>query len=133
MRENAFTDKTQIPNDQMLKDSLGECYKYYKLIMEQTENFDNKWTYYKAYSLKVFRKNKALFYFCPYTESFSINMAIREKERDAFINDNDMYIYKEMLQNAKKYNEGYAVILYIDDEQSYNECRYFLDKLIPLR
>ena len=92
-----------------------------------------KRTYDKAWYLKVYRKNKALFYLAPYFGSFTLNMAIREKEREEFLKDESLSELSDIIENAKKYNEGYAIQLDVYDESSFNICNRFITKLISKR
>lgn len=62
MREKAFIDKQIQPTTDKLQTVLKQTYDYYRMLMELTKEFEQKWTFYKGWSLKIYKKNKALCY-----------------------------------------------------------------------
>ena len=42
MKEKAFTEKTIVPDDDLLKAALGASCEYYTIIIKKTENFEKK-------------------------------------------------------------------------------------------
>ena len=133
MKENAFLDKAVLPDEIQMEKTLGSCYGYYQKLMKAAADYEYKWTFYKGWALKVFRKSKALFYILPYDGSFAVSMAIRENERSNMLNDIDLAPYKQALLNAEKYNEGYGIRFDVQDQNSFNMCFEFVSKLISFR
>ncbi|MEX1375849.1 MAG: DUF3788 family protein [Eubacteriales bacterium] len=133
MKENAFMDKGSMPDENRMIEALGNCYPFYLKLMDLAKGFETKWTFYKGWSLKVFKKSKALFYLVPYSSFFTVNMAIRESERENMLGDADLAPFRQALIDAKKYNEGYAVIIEVSDNNSFNLCYDFVSKLILFR
>lgn len=83
--------------------------------------------------LKVHQKNKALFYLIPLKNKFKISLALRENERDAFLDDNELKIFNEILLSPMKYREGYAMVFQVNEDDEYEDFEIFIKKLILLR
>ncbi|MGE5418313.1 MAG: DUF3788 family protein [Acidobacteriota bacterium] len=135
MEEKAFLDKANKPADKSLKEALGPAFAYYEKAIKSTEGFEQDWNFTKSggWMLKVHDKKKALFYVIPLKNQFKISMAIRESEREAFMDDQELFSFHNAIKSAKKYAEGYALQLKIGDESEYLQDEVFLNKLIAIR
>ena len=131
--EYAFTDKKTLPTDETLHDALKEVHGFYLDMLSTTSGFDTKWTFYKGWTLKIFSKKKALCYIIPCNSHFHLNMAIRPKERDAFLADPAMQPYHQDLSNSEKFMEGYAMRFKVTDKPSYDYCKSFVERLVEVR
>ena len=135
MEERPFLDKVAEPTDVTLRQALGDLYIYYGCLMDITHSFFQDWNFSKTsgWILKVYQKNKALFYLIPLKNEFKISLAIRDNERDAFLDDDELKMFHERISSAKKYREGYALLFQVNGDDEYKNLEIFIKKLIPLR
>lgn len=133
MEGRALIEKSILPTDAILEEVLKASHKYYKSLMNTTEKFDNKWSYYKGWSQKVFDRKKALFYIIPYYGSFIVSMTIRENEKEKFMMNTILSYVHEQLKESEKYVEGYVVNFTVDDDESFEKCEKFIHELIEER
>jgi Protein of unknown function (DUF3788) len=113
MNEKPFLEKTLKPVNNNIKKVLAATFPYYDQLMEMTQIFSKNWNYSKSsgWMQKVYDNKKALFYFIPLNNQFEISLTVRDDEREIFLKDKNMEFHKEQLQNAKKYSEGFAMLL----------------------
>jgi len=83
--------------------------------------------------LKVHDKNKALFYIIPLNGEFKISMAIRENERNTFLEDNELEAIHDMIKSAKKYREGCALRFEVKNNDDFKIISLLIKKLIDIR
>jgi len=83
--------------------------------------------------LKVHDKNKALFYIIPLNGEFKISMAIRENERNTFLEDNELKVIHGMIKSAKKYREGYTLRFEVKNNENFKIISLLIKKLVDLR
>ncbi len=131
--EKIFLDQTQSPDTAALQAALGDCYRLYEELLEMTNRFDGKWTFYKGWSYKVFHESKALCYIAPGNECFEVNMAIREDEKAALLKDDLSDDVEEMVKHAEKAAEGYALKFLVRNKMSFNRLKRVLALIIPRR
>ncbi len=135
MNDRPFINKSIKPDDKAIQSALKKTYSYYKKIMLLAESYSHEWSFSKSsgWMLKIYNKNKALFYFIPLTDSFKISMAIRENEREAFLNDSELEALQDRIFSAKKYSEGYALQFDISNKKDFHPLELLIIKLIALR
>lgn len=130
-----FTNKSNKPTGESLESVLFDVYLYYEELMEITRDFNHDWNFSKSsgWMLKIHKNNKALFYLIPLENGLRISMAIRENEREVFIEDPELETFHEMLESARKYREGYSLVFQLTDDDMYEKFKGFINKLIFLR
>lgn len=135
MEERPFMDKNAEPEDEKLKQAFGDSYSYYGELMEITDAFLKDWNFSKSsgWMLKVHDNKKALFYLIPLKGEFKINMAIRENEKNTFLEDNELEAIHDMIKSAKKYREGYALRFEVKTRENYKILSLLVKKLINFR
>lgn len=135
MQERPFMDKDAKPTDEKLKQTMGDSYSNYAELMEITDSFLKDWNFSKSsgWMLKVHDKKKALFYLIPLEGEFKISMAIREHERNIFLEDNELKLIHDMIKSSKKYREGYALRFDIKNDDNFKILSLLIKKLINLR
>lgn len=135
MEERPFMDKTTKPTEEELKQTLEESYILYQNLMEITDSFLKDWNFSKSsgWMLKVHDKKKALFYLIPLKGGFKISMAIRENERNAFLEDSELEIIHDIIKSSKNYREGYALRFDIKGDQDFKIQELLIKKLIAFR
>ncbi len=133
LKEKVFIDKSKMPTKELLEKNLGICYQYYDDLTSLAKKFEIKWTFYKGWSLKFFSKNKALFYGIPHHNSFTLSMAIRENEKQKMLEDGNLNFIHPQLRDSKKFREGYAIQITIENEQTAKLGIIFIKELITMR
>ena len=135
MEKRPFSDQSSEPTEDKLKVILNDFYPYYERLKNITNSFNQNWNFSKTsgWMFKVHKSNKALFYMIPLNNEFKISLAIRDNERNFFLDDNDFKIFHKMILSAKKYREGYSLIFRVAGRDDYNNLEFFIKKLIKLR
>lgn len=103
--------------------------------MDISNSFLKDWNFSKSsgWMLKVHNTKKTLFYVIPLNNEFKISMAIRENERNAFLEDNELKSIYNMLKSSKKYREGYALRFEVKDDENFQVLKLLIQKLIDIR
>jgi hypothetical protein len=135
MMERPFLDKSIQPTEPAMQDALGNTYPYYKKVTGLSSSYAQEWTFTKSggWMLKIYDRKKALLYLIPLTDGFKISLAIRENEREAFLNDDELAIMHDKISASKKYSEGFTLQFDIADESEFQTMELFLRKLIAIR
>lgn len=135
MEKRPFTDKSLRPVNDKLKIVLGKSFKFYTALDKSTPEFKKEWNFSgsSGWMQKVYDGKKALYYLIPLERSFLISMTLREKEKAEFLSDSAFHTLYELLKNAKKYSEGFALRFLIEDEVTFLEFSTFIKKLINKR
>jgi hypothetical protein len=60
-------------------------------------------------------------------------MAIRENEKDTFIQDDELKVIHKMISSAKRYIEGFSLQFLVTDDNDYEILELFIKKLINMR
>ncbi len=113
MTELKLTEKSVLPNHQMLVELLGETFSCWeeirKHLAETYGSLTEEWKYYGAkngWTLKMLYKKRNLFFFKPYDNYFVVSFIFGDKAVSAVCKSD---LPKKMIQeitNAKKYAEG---------------------------
>ena len=135
MENRPFSEKELPPNDESLKEILGKVYKFYVELDTRTHQFKRDWNYSKGsgWIQKVHDRKKALYYLIPMNDAFIISLTLREQEKMKFVSDTDLREMRDLLENAKKYSEGYALRFAVVDRISFSEFIPLFEKLKETR
>jgi hypothetical protein len=133
--DRPFADGAQRPTEAALESTVGRAFGRYESILGLTAAFSQEWNFSKGggWMLKVHDGKKALLYMIPLAGGFRISMAIREAERDAFLDDPDLVSLHEVLASARKFSEGFAVQFDVADPTDSATAEPFVSKLIAAR
>jgi len=133
--DRPFADAARRPTEAALASTVGRAFGRYESILRLAAAFSQEWSFSKSggWMLKVHDGRKALLYLIPLAGGFRISMAIRESERDAFLSDPDLASLREALASARKFPEGFAVQLDVDDATDFATVEPFVSKLIAAR
>ena len=135
MEERPFMDKNQMPEDTTLRAVLGNRFSDYQQLTGLAAAYSQVWNFSKSsgWMLKVFDRQKALFYLIPLNNAIRISLAIREKERDVLLEDKGLSALHEKISSAKKVVEGFALKFDILGDSDLPILINFLAKLIAIR
>ncbi|MGZ7117451.1 MAG: DUF3788 family protein [Methanobacterium sp.] len=135
MNIRPFSDKETEPTEEKLKQTLGVSYVYYNELIEIADSFLKDWNFSKGsgWMLKVHDKKKALFYLIPFNDKFKISMAIRENERKAFLEDDELEKIHNLIKSSKEYREGYALRFDVRNADDFGIIELLIKKLIARR
>ncbi|HEY5157059.1 MAG TPA: DUF3788 family protein [Anaerolineales bacterium] len=135
MNKRPFIEKTRKPTDKTMQSALGATYNCYKKVIEFASSYSKEWTFSKSsgWMQKIFDQKKALLYIIPLDNSFKISLTIREKEREAFLNDKELQILHEKISSSKKYPEGFALQIDINNGNEFQPAELLISKIIEIR
>lgn len=135
MEERPFMDKNQMPEDTTLRAVLGNRFSDYQQLTGLAAAYSQVWNFSKSsgWMLKVFDRQKALFYLIPLNNAIRISLAIWEKERDVLLEDKGLSALHEKISSAKKVVEGFALKFDILGDSDLPILINFLAKLIAIR
>jgi hypothetical protein len=135
MEERLFLDRSSKPTEPTIQSSMGNAYIYYRKVLDIVTSYSQGWNFTKSsgWMLKVYDQKKALFYLIPLKDGLKISLTIRENERVAFLQDDELKIMHNAIASSRKYMEGFALQFNIEDEKGYDIIEFFLRKLIGIR
>jgi hypothetical protein len=135
MEDRPFKDNKLKPDAEKLKPVLNKVFQHYNKLLNLTENFKHDWNFSKSsgWMEKVHDGKKALYYLIPLNDSFKISLAIRESEKEALLADKSLKEFHAILNEAKKFSEGYNIQFMIEDKKSYDSLAEFIKKLVSFR
>jgi hypothetical protein len=135
MNERPFHDQTNKPNEESIRAILGSTFIYYNKVVGLASSYLQAWTFSKSsgWILKISDRKKALLYLIPLHNSFKISLTIREKEREAFLHDDELRIIHEKISSSKKYPEGYAMQFDIGNRNDFEPVDLLIRKIIIMR
>lgn len=135
MNKRPFIEKTRKPTEKTMRSALGATYNFYKKAIDLASSYSKEWTFSKSggWMQKIFDQKKALLYIIPLNNSFRISLTIRDKEREAFLNDKDLQLLHEKISLSKKYSEGFALQTDICNGIEFQPVELLIRKLIEIR
>lgn len=135
MCKRPFLEKANQPTDETLQSVLGSAYTYYERALNRASSYLQTWTFTKSsgWMLKVHARKKALFYLIPLQESLKITLTLRENEREAFLQDDDLTAMHDAILSSRKYREDFALQFDIVDAAAFQSFEQFIRKLITAR
>ncbi len=135
MSERPFAEKSAKPTEAALKKTLGKSFSVYVEATGLAVDFKQDWNHGKSsgWMLKVHDRKKALYYLTPLNGSLMIGMAIRVKEWEALLLDEELAAIHDTLRSARKYSEGCAVRFTIAGKADFKSCGTLIRKLIERR
>lgn len=135
MNKRPFIQKTGKPTEKTLQASLGSAYNCYRKVMDLASSYSKEWIFSKSsgWMLKIVNQKKALLYLIPLNNAIKISMTIREKERAALLKDKELGMLHEKISLSKKYPEGFALQMDVNNESEYQPAELLLNKIIEIR
>jgi len=133
--ERPFLEKAQKPGIAALEVALGPAFAFYRDLTDLCDGLRQEWVHTEGsgWMLKVADGKKALCYVLPLEDSFRVSMAIRESERAALLESEDMADYGALLTSARRFAEGYSVAFDVTGGSSYDQCRGFVCRIMEER
>ena len=135
MRERPFLGEAERPDAKTLEVTLGPAFAFYRDLIDLCGGLRQEWVHTRSggWMLKVADGKKALCYVIPLEDSFRVSMAIRESERAALLESEQMADSRALLASARKFAEGYSVAFDVTDDSSYGRCRGFVCRIMEER
>jgi len=117
-----FLDNSEHPTESQLTEFLGDTFAFFAELRTCTENQIQEWKFYNKKSGWIFKaktKRKAIFYISPLKDKFHLGMALNENEKELLMTSTMDDMLKKMLSEARKYQEGYAFRMYVQNEEDH--------------
>jgi len=130
--ESIFTDKNKLPNDNDLKESLGDTYQLWQLIKdyvisEYPKGFE-EWSCSKyGWSLRIKDKKRAIIYLLPRDRFFKVALVFGQKATDMIMKSQIANSIKTELDSAKVYAEGRGIRIDIMDKMIISDIQELID------
>ncbi|MHC4778061.1 MAG: DUF3788 family protein [Planctomycetota bacterium] len=123
------------PTETGLNRTLGKIFDCYQDLLGLCEDFQREWKFYKSsgWILKVFDRKKALFWLVVFEGGMRVNFALREKEREALSAVKMGATWRDDLQAAKKYPEGYAFRIEVRTKGAYRDAKRIVKEVMRHR
>jgi hypothetical protein len=131
-----LTDKSQTPDDSSLQATLESVFPFFKKLQDLTKSYTQEWKFYNTksgWTYKIAGKKKALCWVTPYQGNLSIGFALRESEKETLLNSAISSHIREILSNAEKFPEGFALRLNIKNEAEFKDLEVVLGVVMGLR
>ena len=115
---------------------LGDSFPEYENLLELTASLPHEWMFYGpkyGWKIKIFTKAKVLLYLTPKENSFGVGFAVRDAERDALLKSKLPGTKKDELTSAKRYPEGYPLLLNVGKESDMKSVRLVVETLMSMR
>ena len=123
MDKSVFTDKARVPENNDLRDSLGETFSLWLLIREYIHfkypGAIDEWNYpceKYGWSFRIKEKKRAIIYLLPRENHFKTAFVFGQKATDLILVSKVSDAIKNELANAKVYAEGRGIRIEIRDE-----------------
>ena len=134
MSENKFLEKEPVPNDELLKKTIGLTFKHLEEIRTNIrENYGEtieEWKYYgKKYgwTLKTFLKKRNLFFITAYEDSFNLVFIFGDKAVRVIEESDISPDLKEQVLSARKYAEGRGLTIHVNNDTYVKDIKKLID------
>ena len=130
--KSIFTDKNKLPNDNDLKESLGDTYQLWQLIKDYViskypKGFE-EWSCSKyGWSLRIKDKKRAIIYLLPRDRFFKVAFVFGQKATDMIMKSQIANSIKTELDSAKVYAEGSGIRIDIKDKMIISDIKELID------
>jgi hypothetical protein len=132
MENSIFINKEAIPNNNDLKDSLGETYDIWQTIVDHVHlkypNSIDEWNNSKnGWSFRMKDKKRAIIYFLPRDKYFKVALVYGQKATDTIMKSQISDSIKSELNCAKVYAEGRGIRIDIKDNAIIDHVKELID------
>jgi hypothetical protein len=130
--ESIFTDKNKQPDNNDLKESLGDTYQLWQLIKDYVfskyANGFEEWSCSKhGWSLRIKDKKRAIIYLLPRDKFFKVAFVFGQKATDMVMKSQIENSIKTELDSATVYAEGRGIRIDIKDKMIINDIKELID------
>lgn len=121
---SCFTDKSIVPDVEMLKKALGETYllwcKIDEYVHQKYPKAAGEWNFpgqKYGWSFRIKDKKRAIIYLLPRENYFMVAFVFGQKATDEVMNSNVSEFIKQELIDARVYAEGRGIRIDIKDDK----------------
>ncbi|HEY3370495.1 MAG TPA: DUF3788 domain-containing protein [Prolixibacteraceae bacterium] len=134
MDKSIFTNKTAVPTDALLKDSLGQLDDLWQSIRQyvhlQYPQATDEWNYSGdkyGWNFRIKDKKRALIYLLPRDQFFKVAFVFGQKATDTIMQSKVSQNIKSELDSARVYAEGRGIRIDIQNDQFINDIKELID------
>lgn len=131
---SVFTDKSVIPSEGDLKESISDTFELWNLIKDYVHfkypNSIDEWNFPGAkygWSYRMKDKKRAIIYFLPRENYFKVAFVYGHKAFEMVMNSNVNNKIKEELNAAKQYAEGRGIRIDVVNSNIVNDIKTLID------
>jgi hypothetical protein len=130
--ESIFTDKNKQPDDDNLKESLGNSFQLWQLLKDYTflkyPKGLEEWNCSKyGWSFRIKEKKRTIIYFLPRDRFFKVAFVFGEKATNLIMNSEISNVIKKELESSKVYAEGRGIRIDIRDTSIIKDIKELID------
>lgn len=132
MDKSIFTDKNIIPNNDNLKESLGDTYQLWQLIRDYVISKYPKgieeWNCSNyGWSFKIKDKKRAIVYLLPRDKFFKVAFVFGQKATDVIMQSQISQAITTELSSARVYAEGRGIRIDIKNDNIISDIKSLID------
>jgi len=134
MDKSIFPDKENIPNIELLKESLGELNKLWfdlrDYVFEKYPEATEEWNFpgkKYGWSFRIKDKKRAIIYFLPRDKYFKVAFVFGGKGMEYILQTNVSNEIKTELQNARVYAEGRGIRISVENGNIIKDIKTLID------
>jgi len=134
MVKNIANDKTRIPEEIDLADSLGSNYPLWKTIKEfvhqKYPEARDEWNYpgeKYGWSFRIKDKKRAILYLLPRDRFFTVALVFGQKATDRVLTSRISEKIKNELETARVYAEGRGIRIDVRDEMIIDDIKALIE------
>jgi hypothetical protein len=134
MTTPVFPDKSQAPDDSLLKKTLSVNYKLWNeikdYVLKQYPEAAEEWAYPGksfGWSFRVRDKKRVLVYFMPCDKYFRVSFVFGQKAADEALASGISKEIKDIISSAKVYAEGRGFRIEVKDKKIVKDIKKLVD------
>lgn len=130
--KSIFTDSNKLPDNNDLKESLGETYELWQLLKDYViskypKGFE-EWSCSKyGWSFRIKDKKRAIIYFLPRDRFFKVAFVFGQKATDLIMNSQITKSIKTEIESATVYAEGRGIRIDITNDKIIGDIKELID------
>ncbi len=130
--KSIFTDSNKLPDNNDLKESLGETYELWQLLKDYViskypKGFE-EWSCSKyGWSFRIKDKKRAIIYFLPRDRFFKVAFVFGQKATDLIMHSQITKSIKTEIESATVYAEGRGIRIDITNDKIIGDIKELID------
>ena len=136
--EPVFVDKTEMPTQELLKETLGNSYDLLERLKVASNIYKDITYEWKMYTKKagwtqlVKQKKRTLFYILPRSNGFEVSFVFGDRALDVLKASNLTDDLKKRLVEARKYMEGRGIQVVLKEDSDLKDVLILLKTKVEI-
>ena len=131
--KSIFTDKELVPDEEILKTTLGMTYKFWQTLVNYVHSIYPKtieeWSFSKSggWNFRMKDKKRTIIYLLPRESFFKVALVFGQKATDEVLKSKIATDIKTELESARVYAEGRGIRIEVKDEKIENDIKELIN------